>query len=121
MCMYECVCFLCLLLILEQLLSVEFANCSHIQKHTSQILLTSNREFSRSSDDKATKLDFAGIIPNVIFFHLLDGQNVSLLDDAGPPLLWTAFLHFRERQAGQNFYKKNPKTLLLIQQLRCQI
>lgn len=57
-------------------------------KHT----LTSHGQFSCPPHHKSPKLDFTGVIPNVVFFHLLDGQNVSFLDDAGPPLLWIALL-----------------------------
>lgn len=61
-------------------------------------------EFGRPSDHKATKLDLAGVIPNVIFLYLLDRQNISLLDDAGTPLLGAALLHIREGQRQDKTY-----------------
>lgn len=63
--------------------------------------LTSDCEFSCSPDHKTTKLDFTGIIPNVVFLYLLDRQYVSLQNDAGAPLLRTTFLCMYERFVGQ--------------------
>lgn len=80
--------------------------------------LTSHREFSRPPDHVATKLDFTGVIPNVIFLYVLDWQNVSFLDDTGTPLLGAALLYIWEGEAGQtsNFYPKQ-----VINHLRSEI
>lgn len=85
--------------------STIWRNCKTIPRHKqSDQLLTSYCEFSRPSDDKATKLDFTGIIPNIVFLYFLNGQDVPLLKYTGPPLLWMALLCVRE-QAGQNTSK----------------
>lgn len=54
--------------------------------------LTCYYKFCGPSHHETSKLDFTGVIPNVILLYFLEGQDISLLDDAGRPLLWTTLL-----------------------------
>ena len=56
------------------------------------VCLTGDGELCGPSHQEASKLDLAGVVPDIVLLHLLDGQDVSLLDDAGAPLLGTALL-----------------------------
>lgn len=80
---------------------------THKNPHNFQ-LLTGYCEFCRPSDNKTTKLDFTGVIPNIVFLYFLNGQDVSLLNYTGPPLFWMAFL-LSEKYRHVKMFLKDPR------------